>query len=73
MKVVSLSVGRPRRVERDGATVLTSIDKTLVDQRLRVTTLNIEGRAVRPDDPRRRGKGRLRLPVRALRALDYPG
>ena len=43
MKVVSLSVGGPRKVEWDGETVLTSIIKTPVDRRLRVTSLNIEG------------------------------
>ena len=43
MKVVSLCVGLPREVEWHGRTVLTSIFKTPVDGRLRVTTLNIEG------------------------------
>ena len=43
MRVVSLSVGLPREVEWDGHTVLTSIFKTPVDRRLRVTTLNFEG------------------------------
>jgi MOSC domain-containing protein YiiM len=43
MRVVSLSVGLPREVEVHGGTVLTSIFKTPVDRRLRVTTLNIEG------------------------------
>lgn len=43
MKVVSLSVGGPREVEWDGETVLTSIFKTPVDRRLKVTTLNFEG------------------------------
>src|SRR3954451_9629385 len=43
MKVLSLSVGGPRKVEWDGGTVLTSIFKTPVDRRLRVATLNIEG------------------------------
>jgi MOSC domain-containing protein YiiM len=43
MKVLSLSVGGPREVEWNGETVLTSIFKTPVDRRLRVTTLNIEG------------------------------
>jgi MOSC domain-containing protein YiiM len=43
MRVVSLSVGRPREVEVEGGTVLTSIFKTPVDRRLRVTTLNLEG------------------------------
>ncbi len=43
MKVVSLSVGRPREVEWDGNTVLTSIFKEPTDRRLKVSTLNIEG------------------------------
>jgi MOSC domain-containing protein YiiM len=43
MKVMSLCVGLPREVEWHGKTVLTSIFKTPVDRRLRVTTLNIEG------------------------------
>jgi MOSC domain-containing protein YiiM len=43
MKVVSLSVGRPREVEWDGHTVLTSIFKEPVNRRLHVTTLNFEG------------------------------
>ena len=43
MKVVSLSVGGPREVEWDGQKVLTSIFKTPVERRLRVTTLNFEG------------------------------
>jgi MOSC domain-containing protein YiiM len=43
MKVVSLSVGGPREVEWNGETVLTSIFKTPVDRRLRVTALNFEG------------------------------
>src|SRR3954468_12333431 len=43
MKVVSLSVGLPREVEWHGRTVLTSIFKTPVDRRLRVSTLNVEG------------------------------
>ena len=43
MKVLSLSVGGPRKVEWDGGTVLTSILKTPTDRRLRVSTLNIEG------------------------------
>jgi MOSC domain-containing protein YiiM len=43
MKVVSLSVGLPREVEVHGGTVLTSIFKTPVDRRLRVTALNFEG------------------------------
>ncbi len=43
MKVVALSVGLPREVEWHGRTVLTSIFKTPVDHRLRVSTLNFEG------------------------------
>jgi MOSC domain-containing protein YiiM len=45
MRVVSLSVGLPREVEWQGGTVLTSIFKSPVDRRLRVTTLNFEGDA----------------------------
>lgn len=43
MKVVSLSVGAPRRVDWNGGTVLTSIFKTPTDRRLKVTSINIEG------------------------------
>lgn len=43
MKVVALSVGGPREVEWRGRTVRTSIFKTPVERRLRVTALNIEG------------------------------
>ena len=43
MRVVSLNVGRPRAVEWDGHTVLTSIFKTPVGDRRRVSTLNLEG------------------------------
>lgn len=43
MKVVSLNVGRPREVDWHGRAVLTSIFKTPVDRRLRVTSLNFEG------------------------------
>jgi MOSC domain-containing protein YiiM len=43
MRIVSLSVGLPREIEWHGRTVLTSIFKTPVDRRLRVTTLNFEG------------------------------
>jgi MOSC domain-containing protein YiiM len=43
MRVVSLSVGRPREIEWNGRTVLTSIFKSPVERRLRVTTLNFEG------------------------------
>jgi MOSC domain-containing protein YiiM len=43
MKVIALSVGLPREVEWRGNTVLTSIFKTPVDRRLRVSTLNFEG------------------------------
>src|SRR5258708_5668840 len=43
MKVVALSVGRPREVEWEGNPVLTSIFKSPVDRRLKVTTLNVEG------------------------------
>lgn len=43
MRVVSLSVGRPREVRYRGRTVLTSIFKEPVDRRLRVSRLNLEG------------------------------
>jgi MOSC domain-containing protein YiiM len=43
MRVVSLSVGLPQEVEWQNHTVLTSIFKTPVDRRLRVSTLNFEG------------------------------
>ena len=43
MKVVSLSVGLPREVEWEGHSVLTSIFKSPVDRRLRVSSLNFEG------------------------------
>ena len=43
MRVVSLSVGGPRRIDWNGGTVLTSIFKTPTDRRLRVSALNIEG------------------------------
>ncbi len=43
MHVVSLCVGLPREVEWHGHTVLTSIFKTPVNRRLRVTALNFEG------------------------------
>jgi MOSC domain-containing protein YiiM len=43
MKVVSLNVGRPREVPRDGGTVLTSIFKEPAARLLRVASLNVEG------------------------------
>src|SRR4051812_27803799 len=43
MRVLALSVGRPREVEWRGKPVLTSIFKTPVARRLRVTALNFEG------------------------------
>jgi MOSC domain-containing protein YiiM len=43
MKVVSLSVGRPKEIEVEGGTVVSSIFKDPVDRRLRVTKLNFEG------------------------------
>lgn len=43
MKIVSLNVGGPRAVEWNGQMVLTSIFKTPVNRRLRVSMLNIEG------------------------------
>ena len=43
MNVVSLNVGLPREIQWHGKTVRTSIFKTPVDRRLRLTTLNLEG------------------------------
>jgi MOSC domain-containing protein YiiM len=43
MRVVSLNVGGPRRIEWDGRTVFTSIFKSPVGRRLHVGALNIEG------------------------------
>jgi MOSC domain-containing protein YiiM len=43
MRLVALSVGLPREVQWRGKTVLTSIFKSPVDRRLRVSTLNVEG------------------------------
>ena len=43
MRIVSLNVGLPREIEWHDRTVRTSIFKTPVDRRLRVTTLNLEG------------------------------
>jgi MOSC domain-containing protein YiiM len=43
LKVVSLSVGLPREVDWEGHSVLTSIFKSPVDRRLRVSSLNFEG------------------------------
>lgn len=43
MRIVALSVGLPREVEYRGQTVLTSIFKSPVSRRLRVSTLNFEG------------------------------
>ena len=43
MKVVAISVGRPRQVEWRGRSVRTSILKTPVSHRVHVTSTNIEG------------------------------
>ena len=43
MRIVSVNVGLPREIEWRGKTVRTSIFKTPIDRRLRVTTLNLEG------------------------------
>jgi len=43
MKLISLNTGRPREVEWNGGTVLTSIWKNPREGRLRVTSLNIDG------------------------------
>ena len=45
MHVVSVNVGLPREIEYRGRTVRTSIWKTPVDGRVRVTTLNLDGDA----------------------------
>jgi MOSC domain-containing protein YiiM len=70
MRVVRLSVGFPREVQWQGRTVLTSIFKTPVDRRLRVSTLNFEGD--RQSDLTVHGgvnKTVYGLPVGALRVL----
>jgi MOSC domain-containing protein YiiM len=43
MKLLSVNVGLPREVEWQGKLVRTSIFKTAVPGRIRVTTLNLEG------------------------------
>ena len=43
MKVVAISVGRPRQLEWQGRVIQTSIFKTPVAGRVRVTRLNIDG------------------------------
>lgn len=43
MKVIAVSVGRPRQIEWHGKTVLTSIFKTPVSGRVRVRALNLDG------------------------------
>src|SRR5262252_10058810 len=43
MKVVAISVGRPKQVQWRGRSVRTSIFKTPVSRRVHVTRLNIEG------------------------------
>jgi MOSC domain-containing protein YiiM len=43
MKLVSINVGRPREVESQGQIVLTSIYKTPVQGKVRVSRLNIAG------------------------------
>lgn len=43
MRLVSVNVGLPREIEWRGRTVWTSIFKTPIDRRLRVTLLNLEG------------------------------
>ncbi len=43
MRVVSVNVGLPRQLEWRGRTVRTSIFKTPVNRRLRVTAANVEG------------------------------
>ncbi len=43
VRVISLNVGLPQEIQWRGRTVLTSIFKTPVNRRLRVSTLNFEG------------------------------
>ena len=43
MKALSVNVGLPREVEYNGKTVTTSIFKSPVSGRARITTLNVEG------------------------------
>ena len=43
MKIVAISVGRPRQLQWRGRSVKTSIFKTPVSHRVHVTTTNIEG------------------------------
>jgi MOSC domain-containing protein YiiM len=43
VKLISVNVGLPREVEFDGETVLTSIFKSPVSGRVRVSQLNLEG------------------------------
>jgi MOSC domain-containing protein YiiM len=43
MRLVSVNVGLPREIEWRGRTVRTSIFKTPIERRLRVTLLNLEG------------------------------
>ena len=43
MKLVSINVGFPREVEWNGRIVRTSIWKTPVEGRVRITTLNVQG------------------------------
>jgi MOSC domain-containing protein YiiM len=43
MKVLSINVGLPREVEHNGKTVTTSIFKSPVSGRVRVTALNVDG------------------------------
>ena len=45
MHIVSVNVGRPREVKRNGQTVLTSIWKDPVEGPVRVRTLNLDGDA----------------------------
>lgn len=45
MHIVSVNVGRPREVKRDGQAVLTSIWKDPVEGPVRVRTLNLDGDA----------------------------
>ena len=43
LKVLSLSVGLPRKVEWEGRSVLTSIFKDPVERRMHISSLNFDG------------------------------
>ena len=70
MRVLSVNVGLPREVLWRGKPVTTGIFKEPVAGRVPLRTAQPRRRPPgRPARPRRPGQGRLRLPVRVLRAL----